>query len=47
MKNVTVYICFHIFFSVILWISLLVAAGYISVLEFVLKKVSKINLVCY
>ena len=45
-KNVTVYICFHIF-SLILWLSLLVAAGYNSVLEFELKKVGRLNLICY
>ena len=45
-NNVTVYICFHIF-SLILWVSLLVAVGDNSVLEFALKKIDGFNLVRY
>ena len=39
------YYFVFVFFSLILWVSWLVAVGYNSLLEFVLKKVGRFNLV--
>ena len=42
-----IFILYYVFafFSLILWVSWLVAVGYNSLLEFVLKKVGRFNLV--